>query len=176
MKSVLNLWTEKVPNYSTNFKDSIFKKLSNFGGGSEDNKIDSGSVFSNGYELYMYAFFLGFYNERYSPLQSPKQNFSVPIKDWGRKSNRLGRLDFTNLQEHMFYACFIKSNVDWIEVNKGSITIEYAIKELLDVFEAYANGGFEIIKDQISSHPALYRDKNSFFELIDNAMNKAIEN
>ena len=85
MQSVFNLWTEKVPSYDGNFKESIFKRLSNFGGGTEGNKIDSGSIFSNGYELYMYAFFLGFYNNRYTPLEGNKQNFSVPIKDWGRK-------------------------------------------------------------------------------------------
>ena len=168
MNSIFELWANKIPNYASIYKAPLFEKITNFGGGSEENKLYAAKSFSSGYELYIYAFFLGLYSNRYSPLEGiPKQNFSVPIKDWGRKTNRLGREDFTDLQLYLFYACFVRTDIDWLEVDKGNIPVQTAISELIKTLEAYTNGGFEIIKDQIDNHPSIYRlDPNKFLELM----------
>ncbi|MBS7814168.1 hypothetical protein [Wohlfahrtiimonas chitiniclastica] len=170
---ILNMWIDKIPNYDERFKKSLFERITHYGGGSEESKSFAGKHFSSAYELYIYAFFLGLYSKHFSPLAKDvkKTNFSLPIKDWGRKGkSRIGREDFTSLQESMFYACVTRSDIDWLAVDKGEIEPDAAVKILQSIFEAYTNGGLELLDSQLNDHPTKYSDSNSFYELMNHAM------
>ena len=38
------------------------------------------------------------------------------------------------------------------------------------IFKAYTNGGLELLDSQLNDHPTKYSDSNSFYELMNHAM------
>ena len=102
MENLFNDWKVTIPKYDKRFRESLFDTFSKKGGGSEKTKISLGKHFSNNYELYMYSFFLGLYNNLHVeiPESATLVDFSHAIQHWGSK-NKLDRNDFTNLQEYI---------------------------------------------------------------------------
>lgn len=97
-------WKTKEPEFDIRYRELLFDKLTRKGGGSEQSKEDRGKQFANNYELYIYAFFLGLYNNELEPIDNgvQKVSFRYQISLWGSKANRFYRKDFTSLQENMF--------------------------------------------------------------------------
>ncbi len=168
MANLFEKWRTRIPKYNEIYKATLFDPLSNIGGGSEKAKFNLGKHFSNNYEFYMYAFFLGLYKEQYKPLDKDvkKADFNHAIQFWGSKSNRLGRTDFTNLQEYMFAAVIAKTNIDLLELEKGSISEDEAVKKLIETMEAYANGGLMLISDKLDESPHYFIQAPAFLNLI----------
>ena len=150
-------WANRVPKYSKKHKD-LFDSLSQKYGAEGDRKASLGKHFSNNYELYMYAFFLGLYKEEFELIseEEDKDDFSYAIHLWGRKSTRLDREDFTDLQDYMFMASFVKSDFDFIELEKGNLSIGKAVRSIISATEGYANGGLQLIKEMLEE------DANAF--------------
>src|SRR5690606_42023725 len=102
MENLFEKWRTKIPKYSEIHRD-LFTSFSQKFGAEGEKKINLGKHFSTNYELYIYAFFLGLYNDEFSPIPDSERkiDFSHPIQFWGSKSNRLERKDFTNIQEYI---------------------------------------------------------------------------
>src|SRR5439155_14225109 len=102
------------------------------------------------YELYIYAFFLGLYNDEFIPISEgdKKVDFSHHIQFWGSKTTVSSRKDFTYLQEYMFTALIAKSEIDLIALEKGEIIEDEVIKDLIKIMEGYTNGGLMLIKEK----------------------------
>lgn len=168
MDSLLEKWKEKIPKYDTPFRETLFDKLTRKGGGSERAREDRGKEFANNYELYMYAFFLGLYNDENSPIPegNKKVDFSHAIQFWGSKGNRYDRKDFTNLQEYMFMALVAKTDIDLIALEKGETDEDSVIKQLIQTMESYTNGGLTLIKEKLEDNPNYFLQPTSFLNLI----------
>lgn len=108
--NIFNKWATKIPKYDQKFSEILFDTLSKKGGGSDKDQKFLGKHFNTNYELYIYCFFLGLYNnERIEiPPDAKKIDFSHPIQHWGSKGNRNDRKDFTILQESIFIACMAR--------------------------------------------------------------------
>ena len=93
MNNLFDKWKTKIPKYNEEFRETLFDSLTKKFGGSERNKIDLGKHFSNNYELYIYAFFLGLYSDEYLPIPetAKKVDFSHHIQHWGSKGTQIGR-------------------------------------------------------------------------------------
>ena len=168
MNNLFEKWKTKIPKYSEEFRELLFDSLTKKFGGSEKTKVDFGKHFSNNYELYMYAFFLGLYNEEYLPIpeKTKKVDFSHHIQFWGSKTNRIDRKDFTNLQENIFTALVAKSEIDFIALEKGEVTEEEIVKELILTMEAYTNGGLTLIREKLEENPNYFLQQTSFLNMI----------
>lgn len=168
MESLFDKWKTRIPKYNEIYREQLFDTLSKSGGGTEKTKFNLGKHFSNNYEFYMYAFFLGLYNDQYKPLDKDvkKVDFSHAIQFWGSKSNRIGREDFTNLQEYMFAATIAKSEIDLIALEKGEMTEDDAVKKLIETIEAYTNGGLMLITEKIEDSPHYFLQAPAFLDLI----------
>lgn len=168
MQSLFDRWKTKIPKYNNIYKEPLFEPLSKTGGGTEKTKFNLGKHFSNNYELYMYAFFLGLYNEQYKPLDidTKKVDFNHAIQNWGSKSNRPGREDFTNLQEYIFASLVAKTDVPLIELEKGAISEEDIVKALILTMEAYTNGGLMLISEKLDQSPTYFLQAPAFMNLI----------
>jgi hypothetical protein len=168
MKNLFEKWKEKIPKYDFQFRDLLFDKLSRKGGGSEQSREDRGKQFSNFYELYIYSFFLGLYNNEISPIaeSSKRVDFSMPIKTWGSKTNIVGRKDFTRLQENMFIALLAKTDIDLIALEKGELDEDDAVKLLIKTMESYTNGGLILIKEKLQENPNYFLQPTSFLNMI----------
>ncbi len=168
MDSLFDKWKTRIPKYSIEFKDNLFKSLSEKYGAEGDKKISLGKHFSTNYELYTYAFFLGLYNKEFTPIPEnvKKVDFSHHIQFWGSKTTISVRKDFTILQKYMFTALIAKTDLDFIAVDKGEITEDQAVKELITVMESYTNGGLTLIKEKLEDNPTYFLNPTSFLDMI----------
>lgn len=168
MENLFNKWTTKIPKYDIKFKDTLFKSLSEKYGAEGDKKISLGKHFSTNYELYTYAFFIGIYTNEYLPIpeEVKKVDFSYHIQYWGGKTTVSIRKDFSNLQKYMFAALIAKTDLDFIALDKGEITEEYAVKNLIHVMESYTNGGLTLIEKKLEDNPSHFSTPTSFLDMI----------
>ena len=122
MDNLFDKWKTKIPKYSEVHKD-LFSSLSQKFGAEGEKKTNLGKHFSTNYELYMYAFFLGLYNEEFSPIpeSEKKTDFSHPIQYWGSKTTVSTRKDFTQLQENIFASLIAKTEIDLLDLEKGEV-------------------------------------------------------
>lgn len=171
MENLFDRWKTKIPKYDEQFKESLFEAISKKGGGTEKVRVDLGKNFSNNYELYLYAFFLGLYNDELSPIPetAKKADFNHAIQHWGSKSGRLERKDFTVLQEYIFSALIAKSEVDVMALEKGETTEDEVSRQLILTMEGYTNGGLILIKEKLDNNPNYFLQPTSFLNLILNS-------
>ena len=167
MDNLFEKWKTKIPKYGEEFREKLFEALAGKAA-TEKTRIDLGRHFTTNYELYMYAFFLGLYRNEFLPIseKTKKVDFSHHIQYWGSKGNRLERKDFTILQEYIFAALVAKSDVDFIALEKGNITEDDAVKELLNIMESYTNGGLTLITEKYDENPNFFLQPTSFLMLI----------
>lgn len=169
MENLFDKWKTKIPKYSEVHKE-LFTSLSQKFGAVGEKKINLGKHFSTNYELYMYAFFLGLYNDEFSPIPEgeKKTDFSHHIQHWGSKS-RLDRKDFTSLQENIFIALVAKTDIDIIALEKGEIEEDEVVKQLIHTMESYTNGGLILIKEKIDENQNYFLQPTSFLDMILNS-------
>ncbi|KAB1065607.1 glycoside hydrolase family 15 [Salibacter halophilus] len=168
MENIFDIWSSRIPKYSSEFSDKLFQLMTKKGGGSEKSRVDLGKHFTNNYELYMYAFFLGLYrNENIAiPSGQKKVDFSHHIQYWGSKGNRLYRKDFTKLQDFMFMALVAKTDVDFIALDKGEISEKEVVKDLINTMESFTNGGLTLIQEKIEDNPNFFLQPTAFLDFI----------
>jgi len=166
MENLFDKWKTKIPKYSSKYKN-LFDSLSQKFGAEGEKKINLGKHFSTNYELYMYAFFLGIYKKEYSPIPSDEKkiDFSHHIQFWGNKS-RIDRKDFSNLQEYIFSALVARTDIDFIALEKGEISENDVVKELINTMEAFTNGGLTIIDEKIEENSNYFLQPTSFLNMI----------
>ncbi|MBM3454032.1 MAG: hypothetical protein FJX80_02670 [Bacteroidetes bacterium] len=164
MESLFSKWKTKIPSYSEVHKE-LFNSLSSKYGSEGEKKLSLGKHFSTNYELYLYAFYLGLYNDEFVPItkQEKKTNFSYEIMNWGSKSTSL-RKDFTTIQEHVFIATFAKCNVDVLELDKGNVKEDDIVRELIYTLESYTNGGLILIREELETNPNYFFQPSSFLQ------------
>jgi hypothetical protein len=167
MNNLFEKWKTRIPNYSETHKD-LFITFSQKFGANPTKLVNLGKHFATNYELYIYAFFLGLYNNEFTPIldKEKKVNFSNPIQGWGSKTTISARKDFTNLQENMFIALLAKTDLDLIALEKGELEEDDAVKQLLKTMESYTNGGLILIKEKMEDNPNYFLQPTSFLNLI----------
>ena len=171
MENLFDKWKTKIPKYNEVFRAELFNSLSTTGGGTELKKYNLGKHFSNNYEFYMYAFFLGLYKNEYKPIEeeAKKVDFSHAIQNWGNKTNMVGRKDFSKLQEYIFTALVAKTDIDFIELEKGNIEEDEVVKKLISTMEAYTNGGLILISEKLQDNSNYFLQPTSFLNMIQEA-------
>lgn len=167
MENLFDKWKTKIPKYSEVHKD-LFTSLSQKFGAEGEKMINLGKHFSTNYELYIYAFFLGLYGNEFVPIPEgeKKIDFSHHIQYWGSKTTVSTRKDFTNLQENMFMALVVKTDIDFIALEKGEIDEETIVKSLIKTMESYTNGGLILIKEKLEDNPNYFLQPTSFLNMI----------
>lgn len=167
MENLFRVWASRIPKYDEKFRDTLFKSKANKGVRDEDSVESLGKHFSRNYELYMYAFFLGLYNDLYVeiPKESTKVDFSHHIQYWGNKNSR-GRESFSELQEYMFVAVVAKTDIDLIALDKGEIKVEKVVRQLIHTMESYTNGGLTLLQEKGEETPNYHLVPDAFLNLI----------
>ncbi len=167
MDSLFDKWKTKIPKYSEEIK-GLFEYLSKKYGAEGDKKLSLGKHFSTNYELYIYAFFLGLYNVENIPIPAgmKKLDFSHHIQFWGNKNNISTRKDFSELQKFMFSALIAKTELDIIALEKGEISDDEVVKNLVHTMESFTNGGLTLIKEKTEENPNYFLQPTSFLDMI----------
>lgn len=172
MNAIFEKFKKKMPYYEKKFQN-LFDTFTGKFGTEGESKESRGKDFSNNYELYIYAFFLGLYSNSKIPISGSKTRFKFEIGEWGKKNENIRiaikRNSFTELQEYIFMALVAKSDVDFIELDKGNLNIDEAVRQLINTMEEYANAGLQIIAEHYEEEKHKFSDPSYFLNLIKKA-------
>lgn len=141
MSLLLTKFKELEVNYPEVYRTSLFDKYANVGGANETTVQNSGKFFETYYEFYIYAFFIGLSLGHKTEINGKKNSFRVPISQWGRKSNKIHRTDFTKIQDFIFMAALTNSAIDPVEIELGNMSDDQALTILKETVEQFTNTG-----------------------------------
>ena len=69
MESLYETWLNRMDSYyESKYKEPVVDFLCQYGGGSADGRMAKGKIFNAGYEVFIYAFFVGLYYGERKPL------------------------------------------------------------------------------------------------------------
>lgn len=145
------------PGYMQKYRDFI-EQVAQFGGGAEDDKYTQAKSFSNTYELYIYAFFIGLYNDkRIDITDEDKLTSFLEMKNWKPEA----------LTNSLLTCAIAVSDFDMNSIEeKDNDFISKQIRLVKSEIEAFANGGLEFIKSEIDQDPELLEDDMYFIKLL----------
>ena len=152
--NIQELFGNRLPNFNEDFFEPLFRRYTNWGGGTQEDTAFRGLYFDSGYELFIYAFFLGLKHEK-RPIEKEKKTkgFKVPIRDWG-KTRGSTKKEYTQIQDYMLMALIARTDIDLNEVQNGDVPVNDFMKSLFTDLDAYANCGLEIITEHLEGDKA----------------------
>ena len=65
----------------------------------------------------------------------------------------------------MFVALVAKSDIDFVELDKGNISKSKVVDTLIQTMEEYANYGFFHMEDKLTDNPDYFFRKSAFLDL-----------
>jgi hypothetical protein len=169
MDSLYETWLTRIDSfYEEKFFETVVDPLCQYKGGSVDGRIAKGKTFNAGYEVFIYAFFLGLYYGDRKPLTGEKRKFRMEMASWGRKKNEEGRKSYTILQKYIFTALVTKSDIDLLALDKGELDINKACDSLMRTLNEYANAGFYLMQGLIDKQPEAFYENDGLLNFIQN--------
>ncbi|KAA6322170.1 hypothetical protein EZS27_028257 [termite gut metagenome] len=167
LESLYDGWANRNPHFEAHFKESLLKKFPDYGTGASELMESKGKTFGAGYELYIYAFFLGLYAGHKRELSGKTDTLGHPIKYWGNLENKKGRKEYPKIREYIFAALIAKTDdLDLIDLEKGDVSEEEAVSSLIDTMEQYVNYGFYLIEDKMKNNPNYFYKDTGFLDMI----------
>jgi len=127
-----------------------------------ERSYDLGKFFTNFYEFYLYAAFIGLYTENPLPISDDEETktFGVPMRDWN--SNGAGQT-----VQYLWMSMFVKSEIDFNALeDMEQKDVEREMRNISRLIEAYANGGFDFINSKVAENPAFFDDDDCFVKLL----------
>ena len=169
MATLYDTWLDRIDSYyEEQYFDTVIEPLCNYKGNSVDGRKAKGKNFDAGYEVYIYAFFLGLYYGERTPLNGPKAKFRMEMSTWGRKKGQQGRKNYTILQKYVFAALVAKSDVDLIALDKGEIETKEVCDTLMTTLCEYANTGFALMKSQMDKNADGFLESDGLVKFLRN--------
>ena len=104
--------------------------------------------------------------------KSKIKSYGYPIKNWGNQENKLGRMSYSQIREYMFAALVARTDIDFIALDKGEITPQRVVDQLIIKMEQYANFGFDYIHERMEEQPDCFFKEGAFLQLFLEFLNK----
>lgn len=167
-EKLYDLWAARNPQWEKRYEDSIIKNFCDYGRGATSLREDRGKIFGGGYEIYIIAFFIGLYFNQKRKLISDsqkKKTFGQPIQYWGNLDSVKGRKAYPKLREYIFTALIARTDIDFIALEKGDITVRKVVDKLIQTMEEYANWGFHFMEDRLIDDPNYFYKETAFLEV-----------
>lgn len=167
MESLYEAWLDRIESYyEIQYKKTVIEYLCQYGGGSVDGRKAKGKIFNAGYEVFIYAFFLGLYYGERKPLSGQKDKFLMKMSEWGGKKNQSDRKSYRIIQKYIFVALVAKSDIDLIGLDKGDVEVKDACDVLMKTLNEYANSGFQLMKSEIDKNHDIFFENTGLLEFI----------
>lgn len=145
------------PSYLARFEDLI-RQNAQFGGGAEEDKYRRARSFSNVYEFYVYAYFLGVQKSfRLEVTSADKVKDFWEVANWKPK----------DLIDALLASALGESGIEISaleHMDEKELNLE--IKKIKETIEAYANGGFEYVEQYLKNDPEAINDDRVFVNLL----------
>ena len=165
MNKLYDIWAKKNPRFEKEFDKSIVQMYCQYGGGSAEGQVGKGKTFNAGYEIFIYAFFLGLYANNRRALINRDGFFGQPIQFWGNVTQK-GRHQYSQIRNYIFAAVVAKTEIDLIAIEKGEIPVEEGVSQLIKTMEEYANGGFYMIQAKMETNPGFFFENTGFLNML----------
>lgn len=163
---LLELWEGRDPEFESQYEDSVIRNLCDYGKGTSQYQDARGKVLGAGYEVFIMAFFIGLYHNRTIPLGSERKKFGWPIRNWGNVEARKGRKSYHELTLFMFVALVARTDIDFIALDKGEISVRKAVDALIQKMEEYANYGFHyMLHEKLEVNPNYFYRNSAFLDI-----------
>lgn len=165
--TLFELWAKRNPQFETHFEGSLLRQFTEYGGGSVESMSSKGKIFGAGYELYIYAFFVGLYNAKKKELTGDTKVLGQPVQFWGNLDSKKFRKAYPKLREYIFIALIAKtSELELLALEKGEIAERKAVDYLIGVMEQYANFGFHYLAEKLKDNPNFFYKSTGFLDMI----------
>ena len=164
MKSLFDAWSNKDPEWEKKYEELLMMPFTDYGRGTSQYTESRGKIFGAGYEMFIIGFFIGLYFDKTRKLtddKSKRKHFGHRIMFWGSQDGKLklGRTSYKKIQEYMFAALITKTDIDFISLEKGEVSVDDAANSLKHKMEEYANYGFHYLEDMLEDDPnSLFKD------------------
>lgn len=166
-ETLYDIWARRNPRFETRFEDTLIRQFTEYGGGSVESMSSKGKIFGAGYELYIYAFFIGLYSNSKQELTGDTKVLGQPIQFWGNLDSKRFRKAYPRIREYIFTALIAKSDdLNLIALEKEEITERKAIDYLISTMEQYANYGFHKLEEKLEENPNFFYRNTGFLDLI----------
>ena len=173
MESLYESWAKRIPSWVRRYHWSVVDVFCDYGKGVSSFLEARGKIFGAGYEIFIIAFFIGLYHNRTKPLiedRDKKKVFGQAIQYWGNIENRIGRTSYGNIRRYIFAALIARTDIDFIALDKGEITLRTVVDKMMEKMEEYANYGFDYIEDKLANDPNYYFSDVAFLTEITNML------
>jgi hypothetical protein len=165
-ENLYDIWAKRNPKFETHFEETLLRLFTDYGVGSSDAMSSKGKILGAGYELYIYAFFVGLYANKKRELNGDTKVLGQPIQFWGNVDSKKFRKAYPRLREYIFTALIAKTDLDLIALEKGDITDSQAVDMLKNTMEQYANYGFHAIEEKMKDNPNYFYKNTGFLDMI----------
>lgn len=164
MESLFDAWSKKNPEWEKKYAELLMEPFTDYGRGTSQYTESRGKIFGAGYEMFIIGFFIGLYFDKTKKLPDDKakrKDFGHPIMFWGSQEGKLklGRTSYKKIQDYMFAALIAKTDIDFISLEKGEVSVNDAANSLKKKMEEYANYGFHYLEEMLENDPnSLFKD------------------
>lgn len=164
MESLFEAWSKKSPEWEKKYAELLMEPFTDYGRGTSQYTVSRGKIFGAGYEMFIIGFFIGLYFDQTKKLnydKSKRKDFGHPIMFWGSQEGKLklGRTSYKKIQEYMFAALIAKTDIDFISLEKGEVSVNDVANSLKNKMEEYANYGFHYLEEMLENDPnSLFKD------------------
>ena len=187
MESLFDAWGKKNPEWEKKYAELLMEPFTDYGRGTSQYTVSRGKIFGAGYEMFIIGFFIGLYFDKTRKLpddKSKRKDFGHPIMFWGSQEGKLklGRTSYKKIQEYIFAALVAKTDIDFISLEKGEISVNDAANSLKHKMEEYANYGFHYLEDMLEDDPNSLFKESAFLKIFtsfiseDNKEDDEVEN
>lgn len=153
--------------YESSFHESIVNSFCQWQSATDNGRDEKGRLFNAGYEVFIYAFFIGLYKGERRPLNGTTKSFSMEIFRLGDvKEKSTTRTKYTAIQRYIFAALIARTDLDLVEYDKGNISTEDAVNSLMLTLNEYANGGFYYINSVMNRQDDFFMSSENVLSLI----------
>lgn len=159
MESLYEAWGKRNPYWEKRYQKTIIDVFCDYGKGVSSYTEARGKIFGAGYEIFIIAFFIGLYHDKTKPLvedREKKKTFGQIIQYWGNIENRINRKQYGNIRRYIFASLVARTNIDYLALEKGDISLKTAVDALMKKMEEYANYGFDYIEDKLVNDSSYY--------------------
>ena len=177
MESLFDAWGNKNPEWEKKYEDLLIEPFTDYRRGTSQYTVSRGKIFGAGYEMFIICFFIGLYFDKTKKLpddKSKRKDFGHPIMFWGSLQGKLklGRTSYKKIQEYMFAALVAKTDIDFISLEKGEMSVNDAANSLKNKMEEYANYGFHYLEEMLENDPnCLFKD-SAFLKIFTSFINE----
>jgi len=166
-ENLYDVWARRNPKWETHFEETILNQFTDYGVGASELTSAKGKAFGAGYELFIYAFFIGLYANKKRELSNNTKTFGQPIQFWGNLDSKKFRKAYPKLREYIFTALIAKTDeLDLIALEKGETIDRKIVDLLMETMEQYANFGFYAIEEKMKDNPNYFFKNTGFLNMI----------